>query len=169
MLNKETSKVYTQLPMRIEILSTSLIFPSTFPTYTLDFVSEFLQQLDRTEQILRVAVFLIDSETLEIFEDKLLRKRKEIKLLCDNNIDPSTKRFLKILRRRYYNKFSYKIWNRRSSFHTKFIIFDERSVILGSHNLKMRSLRDNFEISLLIEEPTMVNKFIKIFEYIYQY
>jgi phosphatidylserine/phosphatidylglycerophosphate/cardiolipin synthase-like enzyme len=154
--------------MEVKILSTHLVFPSTFPIKTLDFGAELLQQLENTQQIVRVAVFLIDSEMLKIFEDKVLKKGKKIKLLCDRNIDEQTKEFLIFLRKNYPESFFYKIWKRENSFHTKFIVFDTRSVIVGSHNLKMRSLRENLEISLLIKEPKTVRNLLEIFEYIYK-
>jgi phosphatidylserine/phosphatidylglycerophosphate/cardiolipin synthase-like enzyme len=154
--------------MEVKILSTHLVFPSTFPIKTFDFGTELLQQLENTQQIVRVAVFLIDSEMLKIFEEKVLKKGKKIKLLCDRNIDEQTKEFLIFLRKNYPESFFYKIWNRENSFHTKFIVFDTCSVIVGSHNLKMRSLRENLEISLLIKEPKTVINLLEIFEYIYK-
>jgi len=42
--------------------------------------------------------------------------------------------------------------------HAKMIIFDEKKVLLGSHNLTKNAFEINWEISVLVDEPEAVAK-----------
>lgn len=48
--------------------------------------------------------------------------------------------------------------------HAKAIIIDKEKVILGSHNLSVKSCHNNFELSYLATEPETVNRLSSIFD-----
>ena len=48
--------------------------------------------------------------------------------------------------------------------HAKAIIIDKEKVILGSHNLSVKSCHNNFELSYLVTEPETVNRLSSIFD-----
>jgi phosphatidylserine/phosphatidylglycerophosphate/cardiolipin synthase-like enzyme len=47
--------------------------------------------------------------------------------------------------------------------HSKLILIDKEKVILGSHNLSVRSLASNFELSYLIPDPETVAQVGEVF------
>ena len=51
--------------------------------------------------------------------------------------------------------------------HAKLLIIDKEKVLLGSHNLSIRSCENNFELSYLIPDPETVTQVSAIFESIF--
>jgi len=160
--------------MGAKILSTNLAFSSDYLIKSYDFYSELYKLLDNVKNTVRVAVFLIDVDALKIFEEKVLKGENgfgnggTFKLICDKSIDNETRNYLEELKSKYPGRFHYKIWNDKTSFHSKFIILDDWGVIVGSHNLKKRSMKDNFEISVLLEDKELIEKLTDIFEYLFK-
>lgn len=52
--------------------------------------------------------------------------------------------------------------------HTKAILIDEKSLILGSHNLTVRGTSENYEVSLLVVDPTACLLFYDYFTKMWQ-
>jgi len=48
--------------------------------------------------------------------------------------------------------------------HAKLIIIDQEKVLLGSHNLSIRSCENNFELSYLIPDPETVAQVYSVFQ-----
>ena len=48
--------------------------------------------------------------------------------------------------------------------HAKLIIIDQEKVLLGSHNLSIRSCENNFELSYLIPDPETVSQVYSVFQ-----
>ncbi len=48
--------------------------------------------------------------------------------------------------------------------HAKLIIVDQEKVLLGSHNLSVRSCENNFELSYLIPDPETVSEVYSVFQ-----
>ncbi len=48
--------------------------------------------------------------------------------------------------------------------HAKLLMIDKESLLIGSHNLSIRSTQNNFELSYLISDPDTVAKVSVIFE-----
>lgn len=51
--------------------------------------------------------------------------------------------------------------------HSKIIIVDRKKAIVGSHNLSVGSIRRNFEVSYLIEDPQHVKDLQSIYDTVY--
>lgn len=52
--------------------------------------------------------------------------------------------------------------------HTKAIVIDRKTLIIGSHNLTKRANSDNYELSVAIQEFEPVEQFINYFDRIWQ-
>ena len=52
--------------------------------------------------------------------------------------------------------------------HAKFVIVDELCVVIGSHNWTPYSLRDNFEVSVLISEASTVRRLVDYFDALWE-
>ncbi len=52
--------------------------------------------------------------------------------------------------------------------HAKILIVDRQQVIIGSHNLSIRSCESNFEISHLTNEESTVNMVCHIFDHVFK-
>jgi len=48
--------------------------------------------------------------------------------------------------------------------HAKAIIVDKEKVIIGSHNLSVKSCHNNFEISYVVADPEAVNRLSSVFD-----
>lgn len=48
--------------------------------------------------------------------------------------------------------------------HAKALIVDKQKVIIGSHNLSVKSCHNNFEISLLLDEPDSIKRLSDVFD-----
>ena len=48
--------------------------------------------------------------------------------------------------------------------HAKAIIVDKEKVIIGSHNLSVKSCHNNFEISYVVVDPEAVNRLSSVFD-----
>lgn len=48
--------------------------------------------------------------------------------------------------------------------HTKALVIDEKTLVIGSHNLTKRATRDNYEASLAIQDFEIVAQFIDYFD-----
>lgn len=51
--------------------------------------------------------------------------------------------------------------------HTKFIIIDDKILIMGSHNFSQSAFTTNFETSIIQDDPLEINEFILFFHSIY--
>lgn len=65
------------------------------------------------------------------------------------------------LLRRY--KIAAKTFPTTITMHTKAILIDEKTLILGSHNLTERGTAENYEVSLLVKDPTVCLGFYDYF------
>ena len=52
--------------------------------------------------------------------------------------------------------------------HAKLLIADGVKAIVGSHNLSVRSVKDNFELSILLDDSASLAKLCSVFEYSFQ-
>lgn len=52
--------------------------------------------------------------------------------------------------------------------HAKILLVDNEKAIIGSHNLSVRSVQSNFEVSTLIEDPSSVARLAALFEHSFQ-
>ena len=52
--------------------------------------------------------------------------------------------------------------------HTKFIIIDDKILIMGSHNFSQSAFTTNFETSVIIDEPLQIQEFVSFFSSIWQ-
>lgn len=57
-----------------------------------------------------------------------------------------------------------KFVDRTRMLHTKAIVIDQNTIILGSHNLTKRANGDNFEASVAIQDFEVINQFTTYFE-----
>lgn len=48
--------------------------------------------------------------------------------------------------------------------HAKLILIDKQKALIGSHNLSIRSIDNNFEVSYLVPDPESINNLSVIFE-----
>jgi len=48
--------------------------------------------------------------------------------------------------------------------HAKIILIDKQKAVIGSHNLSVRSVDNNFEISYLVPDPESINQLSSIFD-----
>ena len=49
--------------------------------------------------------------------------------------------------------------------HAKLLIIDKEKVLLGSHNLSIRSCQNNFELSYIIPDPETVEEIYSVFQH----
>lgn len=57
-----------------------------------------------------------------------------------------------------------KVFPTDKSMHIKAILIDERTLIIGSHNLTERGTAQNFEVSVLVEQPDVCLAFLDYFD-----
>ena len=55
----------------------------------------------------------------------------------------------------------------KPTLHAKFLIIDNESVVIGSHNLTHRAMSYNIETSVLITDPDIVMYYTKLFNSLY--
>jgi len=51
--------------------------------------------------------------------------------------------------------------------HTKFIIIDDTSLVMGSHNFSQAAFTTNFETSIINNDPLQIQEFIRFFNSIW--
>jgi phosphatidylserine/phosphatidylglycerophosphate/cardiolipin synthase-like enzyme len=52
--------------------------------------------------------------------------------------------------------------------HTKFIIIDDKILVMGSHNFSQSAFTINFETSVIIDDPLQIQEFVSFFNSIWQ-
>jgi len=57
-----------------------------------------------------------------------------------------------------------KRWTSRKTLHTKLTLIDGRIAILGSHNYTMNAFTINYEVSVIIQDETVVKRLNQYFE-----
>lgn len=127
-----------------------------------------LNNLKETTRSLKVIMFVIrysDNSVREILNQILNLKKAgiDIKIVLDKTTAtdyPETTNFL------IKNEISFKLYT-KSTLHTKMVIFDDETVILGSHNWTDAALNQNREVSILSRDEKIVEKSKTYFEEIY--
>jgi phosphatidylserine/phosphatidylglycerophosphate/cardiolipin synthase-like enzyme len=65
------------------------------------------------------------------------------------------------------NDIDVKIPISKNLIHTKFIIIDDKILIMGSHNFSQAAFTTNFETSIIQDDPLEINEFILFFHSIW--
>ena len=65
------------------------------------------------------------------------------------------------------NKIDVRIPISKNLIHTKFLIIDDKILVMGSHNFSQSAFTMNYETSVIIEEPLQVNDFVLFFHNIW--
>lgn len=64
--------------------------------------------------------------------------------------------------------FNAKRWPEKSLLHTKFLIFDNKICVMGSHNITQSAFTSNMETSVILTDDDQVNNFVKYFDTLWQ-
>lgn len=124
---------------------------------------------DKIVGLLRSAEHTIDIEvykftTLDIAYvlDDMRKKGVSVRVIIDNDIDPSTAKVVEYLKSRGiplrladYGKYV---------MHSKVIIIDGRVMVIGSINLSHSALNHNREAGIITDEKELVEFFMRVFE-----
>jgi phosphatidylserine/phosphatidylglycerophosphate/cardiolipin synthase-like enzyme len=62
------------------------------------------------------------------------------------------------------NHISVKIPVSKNLMHSKFIIIDDRILVMGSHNFSQMAFTTNLEISVIVDDALEINDFILLFQ-----
>lgn len=127
-----------------------------------------IQHIDNTKNDIRFTLFhdsfhskvngnVFDRYLLAVI--KAQKRGVSIKILCNNE------KQVEKLRR-------YNIQVRKAkgfkTMHAKVFVFDQETMILGSHNLTDNAVTTNLEISVILTDKEIVNRFLKYFDIVWQ-
>ena len=65
------------------------------------------------------------------------------------------------------NNIDVKIPISKNLIHTKFIIIDDKILVMGSHNFSQSAFTTNFETSMIIDEASQIAEFVSFFNSIW--
>jgi phosphatidylserine/phosphatidylglycerophosphate/cardiolipin synthase-like enzyme len=93
--------------------------------------------------------------------NKLRKEGARVEVVTNKNVEDEIKDGLKDLKEGVY------FLDKSFNMHTKFFLVNDNGrqrVWTGSHNLTNRSLRENFEVLLMIEDPAIYQDYLEYFE-----
>jgi phosphatidylserine/phosphatidylglycerophosphate/cardiolipin synthase-like enzyme len=94
---------------------------------------------------------------IQKFNNAIIRANKrgiDVKAVIQKNLITEILQREKIKHRRIQSS---------KTLHTKLMIIDDETVILGSHNYTMNAFNINYEVSIIINNEEIVNKLVKYF------
>lgn len=104
------------------------------------------------------------------FFEKLMQKAKQgvrIRVLLNWNQDRKSvaKTNLFVMRKLKENNIKVRHLRNNRCCHAKIILVDKKTALLGSHNLSVKSVGSNFELSYLIPDPESINQLSSVFDH----
>jgi len=92
---------------------------------------------------------------------KIISEGAQVQIVTNGNLEDDIMRHLEDLDANLV------VLGEEANLHTKFFLVDDgtrKTVYTGSHNFSERSLRDNFEVLLEINDPTVYKNYLSFFE-----
>lgn len=152
--------------MRILLSAPMFDFPEGVSLYA----QELYTGIKEAEKSVKVVSYVVyDNMFFDQLEGKLSTSdRLEVQLIIDKEGFSVVKRYILSLKEKFPGRFMYKTYNfDNSSLHAKFIIFDDKKAIIGSHNITQNALFKNIELAVLIDDREGIKVVSKIFNKIW--
>lgn len=143
-----------------------------------DFLPHALALIDTAKSSVDISTFKAEitskprGRRLTVFFDKLYEKKSQgirIRFLInyhdDHRIIPKTN--LSAINNLKNHKIDVRCQSHNRCNHAKLILVDTEKAILGSHNLSVKSVHNNFEISYLLTDPVNVCHLQAIFDRVF--
>lgn len=140
-----------------------------------DFLTEILEVIHRSDNIIRISTFRFENpenikskELDHLFLALAVARQRKVKINVLVNLYEKASRLGQINKRTAGHLQGKGCNVRRPTGnivnHAKLIISDERTLIIGSHNLTRYSFTKNFEVSLSMQHHAIIQKTIKTFD-----
>jgi len=149
------------------LLSGNIDFPEDVSLYA----HELYRKIREAKKSIKVVSYVIyDDMFWKQLEGKFLNfENFKVNLIIDKNGLNNTYEKINSLKHKFPKNFFYKVYKGgNKSLHAKFIIFDDKEVIIGSHNITQKALFNNIELAILIDELDKVNVILDIFNKIWR-
>lgn len=141
-----------------------------FPEEVSLYAQELYAGIKEAEKSIRVVSYVVyDKMFFDQLEGKLSTSdRLKIQLIIDKEGFFGVKRDVLSLKEKFPDRFMYKIYDfDNSSLHAKFIIFDDKKAVIGSHNITQNALFRNIELAVLIDDKEGIKAILEIFSKIW--
>jgi len=137
-------------------------------------VSLYAQELytgirEANKSIKAVSYIVYDRMFFDQIRGKLLTSDSlKVQFIIDRKGFPGVKREIVSLEKEFPTRFTYKIYDvDDSSLHAKFVIFDDKKAIIGSHNITQNALFKNIELAVLVDDKEGIKVISEIFSRIW--
>ncbi len=154
--------------MKILLSGNEINFPEEASLY----VQELYRRIKEAQKSIKIVSYVVHDEMFfKQLEGRLSNSKDlEVKLVVDKEGFSRIKRKTYSLKKDFPNNFYFKVYDiKGSSLHAKFIIFDDKEAIIGSHNITQNALFKNIELAVLIEEKDKkIKTIIDIFNEIWR-
>ena len=124
-----------------------------------------IKELAKAQNTIEIAMYSFTSRPIAQELDKLKVKNVKIRIILDK--DQETQKYSKS---RYFIQRGYEVKYDSGSglMHNKFAIIDQKLLITGSFNWTAGAEHKNEENLLILDDPTLVQKYAERFEYLWQ-
>ncbi len=145
------------------LISTFFLQPEINPVFSPEDGSEIINLIKNAEESIEIEMYVFTSRDVVDELEKAKNRGVKIRLIIERStISGSNKQIFEELQAKGFNvRYASKTYKLT---HSKFMIIDNKSVLVGSHNFSNSALFKNREASVIISESSTVSEFLSVFE-----
>ncbi|MBU0527873.1 MAG: phospholipase D-like domain-containing protein [Candidatus Micrarchaeota archaeon] len=145
------------------LISTFFLQPEINPVFSPEDGSEIINLIKNAEESIEIEMYVFTSRDVVDELEKAKNRGVKIRLIIERStISGSNKQIFEELQAKGFNvRYASKTYKLT---HSKFMIIDNKSVLVGSHNFSNSALFKNREASVIITDQNTVSEFLSVFE-----
>lgn len=140
-----------------------LIAPAVDPVFSPADGDEIIGLIDSAQSSIDIEVYVFTSRDVIAALERARARGVDIRIILEKNVisGHNTQTFLELAAKGFNVRYASRAYQLT---HSKFIIIDGGTVLVGSHNLSNSALYENREASVIIRDSAPVREFEDVFE-----